>query len=90
MCRRYASLLVTLHRLQNFKTHVCSGTSKVLSTVDEPLECADKQDDAESYDAVICQSQFVPFEIRGLLTHVRRCHRKFRWEQEQDSRDDCV
>jgi hypothetical protein len=46
-------LLVALHRFQNFKAHIISGTGEVLSPVYDPLESTDEENDPEGNDAVI-------------------------------------
>jgi hypothetical protein len=42
-----------LHSFQYFKSHVCARTRKVLPSVYDPLDGADKEDDTKSDDAIV-------------------------------------
>jgi len=57
MSRLWRVRLMTLHSLQDFQTNIHSRAREVLPPIDEPLESADEQDDAESDDTVIFESQ---------------------------------
>ena len=45
--------LVGLHRLKDLHAQFSAGPSEVLASVDEPLDGADEENDAESNDTVV-------------------------------------
>lgn len=48
-----ARLLVAFHRLQDLEAHICSRTSKVLASINKPLESAYEQNNAKGDNAVV-------------------------------------
>jgi hypothetical protein len=49
-------VLRALHGFQYLEPHIRPWSSKVLAAIHEPLESADKQNDTESDDTVVCES----------------------------------
>jgi hypothetical protein len=68
-------MFMALQSLQHFYTNVCFWSREVLPSVDEPLEGAYEEDDAESNDAVVYVCQPCP---RILSDDTYSCSRQSR------------
>lgn len=80
----YAGLMLRGHDVQGINSHIKARTSKVLTSVDDPLEHGDDDDDSKSCNAVVyqilarCLDQFKCER----LTHAASCHCAGRRENE--------
>ena len=68
--------------------HFDTWAFEILSSVDEPLNYADYDDDEESNNAIICCEVSVmdnrkELRHQDVLTHTATSHRECRWKEEE-------
>jgi hypothetical protein len=80
----YAGLLLRGHDVQGINSYIKARTSKVLPTVNDPLEHGDDNDDSKSCNAVVYQilARCLYQYKRETLTHTASGHRTGWWENE--------